>query len=118
MDDGWELYIIATGLIADYQNLNNEVSLAYDLSSVDADEFPYSISTGTWRLIHCYAANYVYEGMFGNNWAVELANEGFWKLVKDWIWTAMTDKWDPTKYHVYFGNETTIAALLAGFDNR
>ena len=38
--------------------------------------------------------------------------------MKDRIHASTNDKRDPTRYWTFFGNETTIAAFLAGVDHR
>lgn len=45
--------------------------------SIIADGYPYDLSNGEYNLAECVASGYLYEGQFGNDRAVELANEGF-----------------------------------------
>jgi len=49
----------------------------YDVQILEAEEYPFDISQGISNLGDCYAASYLYEGLFGNERSVELANEGF-----------------------------------------
>lgn len=105
-------------MIIDWQNVDPELTYTLDTQSIIADGYPYNINKGDYRLAECVASSFLYEGLFGNERAVELANEGFWKFVKDRIHASINDKWDPTRYWTFFGNETTIAAFLTGVEHR
>ena len=70
-------------LLIDRQNVYNDYISTYDVQSIEAVDYPYTLNPEDLYLADCYAAAYLYEGMFGNERAVEFANEGFRKFVKD-----------------------------------
>lgn len=57
--------------------MNPVLTETLDTQSIVADGYPYDINQGDARLADCIASSFLYEGLFGNERAVELANEGF-----------------------------------------
>lgn len=89
---GENLYEVCATILIDQQNVNTLIELLNNVQSIEADDYPYSFNQAQLNFADCYASSYLYEGMFGNERAVELANEGFRKFVKDRIRASMDGK--------------------------